>query len=93
MAHDGEREQGYDNNRATPDGVIVVGEFAVVLVSLTWVAVGQRVAGVVHMLDVLGDLLGLVVRGTWSAVKSEENDGQLTQRHRRRRECVEEVMM
>ena len=87
VAHDDEREQGYDNGRATPDGVIVVAAFVVVLVGLTWVgvAVGQRVAGVVHMLDMFGDLLGPVVRGTWTAVKSENNDGQLTQRHRRRR--------
>ena len=71
MAHDDEREQGDGTSRGTPDGVIVVAAFAVVLVGLTWVgvAVGQRVAGVVHMLDVLGDLLGPVVRGKWTAVK------------------------
>ena len=45
------------------------------------------------MLDVLGDLLDPVVCGKWTAVKSEENDVQLTQRHRHRRECVAEVMM
>ena len=41
---------------------------------LTWVgiAVALRVAGIVHMLDVLGDLLGPVVRRKWTAVKSEE---------------------
>ena len=74
MAHDDEREQGDDNSRATPDGDIVVAAFAVVLVGLTWVgvAVALRVAGIVHMLDVLGDLLGPVVRGKWTAVKSEE---------------------
>ena len=95
MAHDDERGQGHDNGRATPDGVIVVAAFAVVLVGLTWVgvAVGQRVAGVVHTLDVLGDLLGPVVCGKWTAVKSEENDVQLIQWHRHRRECVAEVMM
>ena len=50
MAHDDEREQGYDNGRATPDGVIVVAAFAVMLVGLTWVgvAVGQRVAWSCH---------------------------------------------
>ena len=38
--------------------------FAVVLVGLTWigVAVGQRLAGVVHAHDVFSDLLGPVVR-------------------------------
>ena len=77
MALDDEREQGYDDGRATPDGVIVVAAFAVVLVGLTWVgfAVGQRVAGVVYMLDVLGDSLSPVVCGKWTAVRSEENDG------------------
>ena len=65
MAHDDEREQGYDNGRATPDGVIVVAAFAVVLVGLTWVGVtaALRFAGIVHMLDVLGDCLGPVGRG------------------------------
>ena len=93
MAHDD--EQGDDNSRATPDGVIVVAAAVGVLVGLTWVgvAVGQRVAGVVHMLDVIGDLLSPVVRGKWTTVKSEEKHGQWTQRHRRRRECVAEVMM
>ena len=44
--------------------VIVVSAFAVVLVSVTWVgiAVALRVAGGVHVLDVLGGLLGPVVR-------------------------------
>ena len=56
MAHDDEREQGYDTSRATPDGVVVVAAFAAVLVGLTWVAVGQQVAGVVHMLDMFGDI-------------------------------------
>ena len=37
MAHDGEREQGRDNGRATPDGVIVVAAFAVARVRLIWV--------------------------------------------------------
>ena len=57
VAHDGVREQGYDNDRATPDGVIVVAAFAMVLVSVTWVeaAVALRVAGAMHVLDVLGE--------------------------------------
>jgi len=57
VAHGGVRKQGYDNGRTTPDGVIVVAAFAMVLVSATWVgaAVSLRVAGVVHVLDVLGE--------------------------------------
>ena len=66
MAHDDEREQGYDNGRVTPDGVIVVPAFAAVRVGLIWVgvavAVALRFAGVVCVLDVLGELLGSVVR-------------------------------
>jgi len=42
VAHDDVREQGYDNGRATPDGVIVVVAFAMVLVSVTWVGVASR---------------------------------------------------
>ena len=63
MAHDGVREQGYDNGRATPNGIIVVAAFAMVLVSVTWVgvAVALRVAGVVHVPDALGEWLGPVV--------------------------------
>ena len=58
MAHDGGREQGYENGQATPDGVIVVAAFAMVLVGVNWVgvAVALRVAGVVHVLDVLGEV-------------------------------------
>jgi len=55
VAHDGVREQGYDIGRVTPDGVIVVWTFAMVLVNVTWVGVALRVAGVVHVLDVLGE--------------------------------------
>jgi len=57
VPHDGVREQGYDNGRATPDSVIVVAVFAMVLVSVTFVAVAValRVAGAVHVLDVLGE--------------------------------------
>ena len=64
VAHDDEREQGHDNSRATPDGVIVVAAFAVVRVGLIWVgvAVALRFADVVRVLDVLGELLGPVVR-------------------------------
>ena len=70
VARDDEREQGDDNSRATPDGVIVVAMFAV---SLFWVgvAVALRFAGVVHVLDVLG-LLGPVARRKWTAVEREE---------------------
>jgi len=39
VAHDDEREQGYDNSRVTPDGVIFVAVFVMVLVSVTWVAI------------------------------------------------------
>ena len=76
MAHDDEREQGRDNGRATPDGVIAVAAFAVVRVGLIWVgvavAVALRFAGVVRVLDVLGELLGPVVRRKWTAVEREE---------------------
>jgi Zn-dependent protease len=63
VVHDEERKQGYDNGRATPDGVIDVAAFAV-LVSVTWFEVGValRVAGAVDLLDVLGEKLGPVVR-------------------------------
>ena len=56
VAHDGGREQGHNNGRATPDRAIVVAAFAMMLVSVTWVgvAVALRVTGVVHVLDVLG---------------------------------------
>ena len=72
--HDNEREQGYDNGRATPDGVIVVAAFAVVRVGLIWVgvAVARRFAGIMRVLDVLGELLGPVVRRKWTAVEREE---------------------
>ena len=55
MAHDGVREQGHDNCRVTPNKAIVVAAFATVLVSVTWVeaAVAPRVAGVVHVIEVL----------------------------------------
>ena len=71
MAHDDEREQGRDNGRATPDGVIVVAAFAVVRVGLIWVGVvvALRFAGVVRVLDVLGELLGPVVHRKWTAVE------------------------
>ena len=68
-----EREQGRDNGRARPDEVIVVAAFAVVRVGLIWVglavAVALRFAGVVRVLDVLGELLGPVVRRKWTAVE------------------------
>jgi hypothetical protein len=57
VVHNDVREQGYGNGRATPEGVIVVAAFVMVLVSVTWVGVAAalRVAGVVHVLDVLGE--------------------------------------
>ena len=70
MAHDDEREQGRGNGRATPDRVIVVAMFAVMRVDLIWVgvAVALGFAGVLRVLDVLGELLGPVVRRKWTAV-------------------------
>ena len=64
LAHGCKCKQGYDNGGETPDRVIVVAGFAVVLVSVIWVGivVAPRVAGVVLVLGVLGDLLGPVVR-------------------------------
>ena len=74
MAHDDERKLDHGNNRATSDGVIVVAMFAVILVSLFLVRVADalQVAGVVHVLDVLGELLDPVVRRKWPAVGREE---------------------
>ena len=71
--HD-KREQGYDNGRATPDGAIVVAAFAVVRVGLIWVGVAVELgfAGVVRVLDVLGELLGHDARRKWTAVEREE---------------------
>ena len=89
MVHGDEREEGDDNSRATHDGVIVVAMSAVVLTGLIWVvvAVALGFAGVVRVLDVLGELLGPVARRKWTAVERErKNNGRLTQRHRRRRE-------
>ena len=64
VAHGFKCKQGYDNGRGTPDRVIVVAGFAVVLVSVIWVGIvaALRVAGVVHVLDVLGDLPGPIAR-------------------------------
>jgi hypothetical protein len=68
VVHDDAREQGYGNGRATPEGVIVVAAFVmVVLMSVTCaavavavavvvvVAVVLRVVGVVHLLDALSE--------------------------------------
>jgi len=55
VAHDDVREQGCDNDRSTPDRLIVVAAFAMVLVSVTWVGATLRVAGVVHVLDALDE--------------------------------------
>jgi len=51
-------KQGHDNGQAIPDGVIVVAVFIVLLVSVGWVgvAVALRVAGVMHVPDVLGEV-------------------------------------
>ena len=64
VAHGCKCKQGYDNGGGRPDRVIVVAVFAMVLVSVIWVGivVVPRVAGVVLVLDVLGGLLGPVVR-------------------------------
>jgi len=35
VAHDGVHKQGYDNGRATPDGVLAVAAFAMVLFSVS----------------------------------------------------------
>ncbi len=53
------RRHGYDSGQATPDRVIVAAVFAAVLVSVTGdsVAVALRIAGVVRVLDGLGDFL------------------------------------
>ena len=62
--HDDEREQGHYSGQVTPDGVIVATALAVGLVSVRGVSIAtaQRVAVVVRVLDVLGDLLRPVVR-------------------------------
>ena len=48
--------------------------FAVMLVGLIWVgvAVAPGFAGVVRVLDVLGEMLGPVARRKWTAVEREE---------------------
>ena len=81
MADDDEQERGYDNGRATSDGVIT---FAAVLVSVPWVgfAVAPQVAGVMPVLDVFGNLLGPVVRHG-HIVFGESEDMLLTHRHQR----------
>jgi len=58
VAHNDVCEQGYDNGRAAPDGFIVVVAFVMLLARVTWVgiAVALRVAGVVHVLEVLGEV-------------------------------------
>jgi hypothetical protein len=62
--HDEEREQSCGSGQATPNGVIVAMVFAMVLVGVTGVgiAVALRVAGAVRPLDVLGDLIGPIIR-------------------------------
>ena len=63
MAHDDEREQGYDNGGVAPDGVITVTAFVVVLVSdLFGIAFALRVAGVLHALDMLSNSIGPIGR-------------------------------
>ena len=80
MAHNDEREQAYDNGRATLDGDIT---FAVVLVSVVWVGfvIALQVAGV-RALDVFGILLGPVVR-RGQMVFGESEDMVWTRRHQR----------
>ena len=53
---DDDREEGYGSGRAAPDGVKVASALAVVQ------AVLLRVVGIVRVLDVLGNLLGPVIR-------------------------------
>ena len=63
MAHDDEREQGYDNGRATPHGIIVMAAFAAVLTSVTWVgsAIALQVAGIVRIPFLMCSAIYLVV--------------------------------
>ena len=70
----GDRQISYESGRATPDGVMVLATFAMVLVSTTWVgaAVTLRIASIVNVLDVLGDSLspcGQTSRCIWSEKK------------------------
>ena len=53
---DDDREEGYGGSRAAPDGIIVASALAVVQ------AILLRVVDVVRVLDVLGNLLGPVIR-------------------------------
>jgi len=57
VAHDGVCNQGYENGRATSGEAIVVAAFAMVLVNVAGVAdaISLRVAGISHVLDVLGE--------------------------------------
>ena len=84
MAHERNCKQSYDNGGGTSDRVIVVVAFPVVLVSVIYVGivVALRVAGVVHMFDVLGDLLGPV--GRRRQIIRRDDGRRLTHRHRRR---------
>ena len=84
----GDQQTSTDNGRATPERVIVVAAFAVLVVSMSWVdaAVVLRVAGIVHVIDVLSDLLGPVVPcGHWAIFGGRKNESRwFTHRHRRR---------
>ena len=83
--HADEHEEGNHSRRATPDGVIVAVALAVMLASVSGarIATALRVAVVVRLLDVLGDLVRPVVcRGQtimWAAAEvwegGEDNDG------------------
>ena len=84
--HADECEQGHYSGRATPDGVIIAVALAVVLVSVSELGfvTALRVANVVRMLDVFGDLLGPVVLCgqiiKWAVgeirERGQENDGK-----------------
>jgi len=83
-----ERERAYDSSRARPDEVIVAGAFAVVLMNMisTGIVVALQGAGVARVLDVLGDLLGPIVRGgqtmKWTVGSIQREDGRWwTYRH------------
>ena len=83
--HANEHEEGQHSGRGTPDGVIVAVALAVMLASVSGarIATALRVAVVMRVLDVLGDLVRPVVcRGQtimWAAAEvwegGEDNDG------------------
>ena len=87
--HNNEREQGHYSGQVTPDGVIVAAALSAVLVSLSGVGIATtlRVAVVVRMLDVFGDLSRPVVhRGQtikWTVGEAWEEGKTMIARGRR----------